>query len=59
MFVYLVLVQESLVNEPGRTFDHLVNPLAMAHTFVSLLVGHDSLAFAAMGHLVIAHYLIS
>jgi hypothetical protein len=55
--LYLVLVQEFLVNEPGRTLDHLVNPLAVAYTFVSLLVGHDSLAFAAVGHLVIAHYL--
>lgn len=52
---YLVLVQESLVNDPGRTLDHLVDPLAMAYTFVSLLVGHDSLALAAVGHLVIAH----
>lgn len=58
MVVYLVLIQKSLVNEPGRALDHLVNPLAMAHTFVSLLVGHDSLAFAAVGHLVIAYYVL-
>lgn len=52
---YLMLVQESLVNNPGRTLNHLVDPLAMAYTLVSLLVGHDSFTLAAVGHLVIAH----
>ena len=52
---YLVLVQKSLVHNPGCTLDHFVVPLAVTHTLVALLVCHDGLALAAVGHFVVAH----
>ncbi|RUS27021.1 hypothetical protein BC938DRAFT_483825 [Jimgerdemannia flammicorona] len=45
---HLVLIDEALVNNPGRILDDLVDPLAVSQGLVALMIRHDRLALALM-----------
>jgi hypothetical protein len=51
-----MLIKELLINNPGGSLNHLIDPLAMPNALISLLVCHHRLALAAVGQIVIAHY---
>ena len=52
--VDLVLLDERLVDDPGRVAHHLVHPAAVRHRLVPLLVRHHRLALVLVRQRVVA-----